>query len=166
MIQITELAPTLERVACKFTQSDEDRDDFVQDAMMGLLESAAVDPETLSNSRSYLIDRGKWAAQHAAEKLRKAEVTRSSSLDSGPSGFSFAELLPADTGDPESTREQAETIEELLAMAEDIPDGPQMVKLIYLGYSEKEIAEQCHVSPAAISQRKRKLITHWRRLQS
>jgi RNA polymerase sigma factor (sigma-70 family) len=162
-IQITELAPTLERVAYKFTSTDEDAADFLQDAMLGLVEFTQSDPNALSNSRTYLVNRGKWAGQQAADKHRTMENTRSTSLD-GP-GVTFAELLPAGTLDPQEAAEQAETIEELLSMTDDIPDGPKMVKLIYLGYSEKEIAETLHVSAAAISQRKHKLIARWRNLQ-
>ena len=169
--RITDLTPRLMAYA-RFVHSIQlDLPDVQQEMFLALLEKDRKQPAFASQTDAYLVRYALWMAQHAAEKTwtydshvaRTVNQTREAhngraqpDRDYSSDEIIFYDLTPdPDAADPAEVTEQRETLEALLSAVQEMsPSNQTLVKMIYLGYSESEIAEHLGISRPAVTQRK------------
>lgn len=134
-----------------------DRDDIRQEMYLALLEKTEADPTFLDNNDSYMAWFATWMAKHAADSARAYAGYvidgDDETLEIILSGHDDEQC------DPAAVAEQNEEMEELLAQIGALtPENQTVVKMVYLGYSNNEIAARLNISPAAVSWRKKNVI--------
>lgn len=151
--RLTDLTPRMLAYARTIQSPELDADDLYQEMALAIVERDQRDPAFLDQQDAYLTQYGTWQAKHAAEKSYSyhGHVTQ---LEDAAGMYC---LLGDDPdADPVQAAETAETIDELLEMVQALdPKNQQVVRLLYCGYSESEIARELHISRPAVSQRKR-----------
>jgi RNA polymerase sigma factor (sigma-70 family) len=152
------LAPRLRRKASALQSGspEHDADDLYQEMVLALLERAARSPAFADQADAYLLQYAEWTARHACEKSRT--YTRIVGEDDDPAGSrpTTFDLLPAHEPSPEAACIHTEQIEALArAVSELAPRDQVIVKMIYLGHQEVDIARHLNVSKSAVSHRKR-----------
>lgn len=129
-----------------------DREDIQQEMVKAILEQAQKDPDFIHQKDSYLLKLATWKAQAVAARTRVYD----NRVTEEPEEFDIFDASAS--ADPADLYEHQETMEELLEAIQKLsPENIQVVKMIYLGYSQKEISEKLNVSPAAVSQRKQSI---------
>jgi len=155
-----DLSPRLQRRSRSLahTCNEHTADDLYQDMAVSYLVRTQRQPEFASQTDAYIFTDLTWDAQNVAEKGRTYNRYMDSehifSDDEGDEVSSF-ELIASGEPNPEDSYIDTEAIEALSAAILTLtPENQQIVKMIYLGYSQVEIAAQLGVSKPAITQRK------------
>ena len=131
-------------------------DDLQQEMFIALLEKAQAAPGFAEQKDAYLVRYATWMAKHAAERT----WTYSSHVESQTLSLAGEDEVfdnfSDDNADPAYLVEQSEELEEMLSRLQDLsPENRTVVKMIYLGYTESEIATELGISRPAVTQRKR-----------
>lgn len=151
--RLTDLTPRMLTYARAIPPGELEPDDLYQEMALAIVERSQKDPRFLEQQDAYVTQFGTWRAKHAAERGYR-QAARTTPLEDGEADMYCLVSDPSE--DPEEAAEQAEALDELVEMVLELtPENQSVVKLIYLGYSESEIATRLHISRPAVSQRKR-----------
>lgn len=159
---ITNLTPRLQRKARKYAASapGQDADDIYQEMMLSLIERANEEPEFLDQTEAYITNHCEWTGgRHVATKSRiyskYVEAEPETTNDEGEA-IDWVETLIFDNGNnPERQllrKEQTAKLQEAIKTLGQ--DNQMVVKMLFEGRKQKEIAAAMHITPAAVSQRK------------
>lgn len=158
--RFTELTPRLQRKAAVLAHLNNEHaaDDLFQEMAVSYINRTARDPKFTAQKDAYIANELTWDAQNVAEKGRVYNRYMDSehifSDDDGDEISSF-ELIASSAPNPEDAYIETETLEALSeAILSLTPENQQIVKMIYLGYSQVEIAVKMGISKPAITQRK------------
>lgn len=130
-------------------------DDIRQEMYLALLEKQQEDPTFFDNNDSYMAWYATWTAKNQAARNRSYDHRIGRSTDTA----SF-EYYHVDRGesDPAKIAENNENLNEILDVLQQMaPENMSVIRMIYLGYTNMEIAETLKVTPAAVSQRKKNI---------
>lgn len=157
--RLVELLPAITRKAGYVASQTLAHDDIVQEMALAILERAAKRPGLENQKNAYIL----WDAYmnggvHAARHERLCHEQHASSVmvecDTEDDDFSIGAVIPVDSQImPEDALIQSEGIYN--AMHNLNATNRQVLSMLYLGYSETEIAHTLHISRPAVSQRKR-----------
>lgn len=140
---------------------DFDPEDILQTMKLALLERAEADPQFAEQTDYYLVQYAEWKAKNSAAASRTYrdyvdEMPRI--VDDDGEESSLLEILPDTSQPPDEIYELHEAAQQVMEyIRSHYPDYVEMVELLYLGYSQNEIADALGVSKGAISQRKKKI---------
>ena len=160
--RLVELLPAINRRAAFVGSHTLTADDVAQEMALSILERAAKTPNLENQKDAYILNAaylhgGINAARHERlcheNHVADAVVAcDSSNDDDGEPEFNI--FVPADSDvTPEDALIHSEAIE--ITMSKLSPSNRKLVAMLYIGYSETEIAKALHISRPAVSQRKR-----------
>lgn len=133
-------------------------DDIQQTAYLHVLEREQATPDyQQQHTVSYVTTGAIWQAKHRTTRAQRiyrkhvGELDNRRSYDNDDSGdesMDWEEITPGRAPTPE----EAAIIHEILEGIKQLsPKNQQVVRLIYAGYSQTEIAHKLGVSPAAVA---------------
>ena len=155
--RITELMPSLTKIACKMQFHGLDPDDTLQDMAVALIEKAIEQPEFSNQKDAYLLQYAKWTAWHnlSASHTYNDYVHPETWTEDSETGdrASSLDYIPCDAN-LEDTIEQHQAAVKLGEVIQTLsPENRQVVKMLYIGYSRAEIASKLGISRPAVTQR-------------
>jgi RNA polymerase sigma factor (sigma-70 family) len=155
------LTPKLRSIAYRIAQGDPsgvlDPDDIFQEMAIVLLERSEKDPEFLNQKDAYiLVTCAHNGGTHKVRSSRTHYHHYAYTTESTDDAFDdIIDLIPSREPSPEK---QVIDLEEIRAISAAYlaltPENQQVVKLLYLGDRQTEVAAVMGITPAAISQRK------------
>jgi len=159
--RLVELLPAINRRAAFVGSHTLTADDVAQEMALSILERAAKNPNLENQKNAYILydaymNGGLHSARHERlcheKHLADAVLACDSSNDNDEPEFNV--FVPADSDvTPEDALIHSEAIE--ITMSKLSPSNRKLVAMLYIGYSETEIAKALHISRPAVSQRKR-----------
>lgn len=160
--RIIALSPRIIR-RLSLRHNPEDIDDRYQDAVLGLLERAARDPEFGGQRDAYILQAAIWYAGHARQRAA-TYVTYVESLEADHAvhdrimddeeDLDVYDVLPG-SGDPARLVERRESLEQVVrAVKKQSPTNQAIVSSLISGVSESQTAANLGLSRPALSQRK------------
>lgn len=137
-------------------------DELVQHAVLKIYDRAEKDPEFIQQKNNYLIQYGYWMAMHCIEaggtynrfmgEIDPAGPDKSDEYKDIPPTW---DIIPSDEPDPARAVEERETLNDLIATVRRMsPDNQIIVKMMYYGVPQAQIASKFNVTSQAIKQRK------------
>lgn len=130
-------------------------DDIRQEMYLALLEKQQEDPTFFDNNDSYMAWYATWTAKNKAARSRRYDHRIEGSTDT--ESFEYYHV-DREKSDPAKIAENNENMTEILeALQQMASENVTVIKMVYLGYSNTEIAETLNVTPAAVSQRKKNI---------
>lgn len=153
------LAPRLQYKANFVYSPEHNADDLSQEAVLAILEKAGQTPTFADQTEAYIYRFGVWAMQKVAQSnlayhshVVAEEVETSSDEEDS---IDILDLIPAETEDPEEAVILEETINGIMEVVSSLsPENQTIVKMLWLGESQDEIARQLGITKGAVSQRK------------
>lgn len=148
---ITQNSRTLFAIARKFDIDPLETEDIFHDMIAALLDNAISNPDFVNQQDAYKFQFAKWHASHLLEKSKvysKYVAVEGASEDGEESAFDL--IADATQVDPADLLEGDLLIAAVKTLSRE---NQQIVKLLYVGYSKAEIADQMRISRPAVSQR-------------
>lgn len=153
----------LSRIANRYSTPEVEPDDLYQTMVTGLLEKANNDPAFPQQSQSYICQSAAFKALH---EIRANRIYRNycQSVTSKPNTGNddgqavYIDSFASPTLDPERAIEQAEEAFLILDTLRQLTGQQQtIVKMVYLGLRNHEIAARLHVSRSYISRTRKQI---------
>lgn len=150
LARIHEIDHHLNYIANRYAPgTGQDPEDLRQSFVLTFLERQACDPSFIEQKNAFQLIAAKWQALHSVTKedtyRRHVDILEEDQL----------ELIPGEGNNPEDLIIESESAEEILAIVEHLTSENQtVIRMIYLGYNESEIAQMLGISRPAVSQRK------------
>lgn len=131
--------------------------DFEQTAALKIIETEAKRPELAEQTDAYIAQCGIWAGR----SLVKSEQVYSEHIVSmeleDDDDMRFVEIKAGDLS-PEEQAIQEEVVHAIIEALKNLPaETTSIVKMLYLGYGEAEIARTLNISKSLVTQKKTKL---------
>lgn len=149
------LYPHLTRISRHLASNDQNPDDVYQVMNLGVLERASSDPSFLDQKDAYILYYAKCCAKHWIRSARRKAVNplpEADCEDTEDDSFDSVFFMMDDRAvDPEQKLILKETLERIKHLE---VSNQKLCVMIYLGYSQNEIAETLGVDKSAISHRK------------
>jgi RNA polymerase sigma factor (sigma-70 family) len=148
----------ISRAAQRLAYASVTEDDFSQQAALKIIEAETTRPELSRQTDAYIAQLGIWEARNLVKSEDKISQ-RTFPIDetSDEDGYRFTEI-EADQLGPEEQAIQDDVIRAITKALEGLkPDTTTIVKMLYLGYGEAEIARTLNISKSSVSQKKAKL---------
>lgn len=159
MTAITDSVVTrISRAAKRLAYAGVSTDDFVQVAALKVVETEQKRPDLAQQTEAYIAQGGIWAARNyvKTEELYSRHVV-SMSIEAGDDDRRFTDIEAGELG-PEEQAIQDEVIKAITKALEGLtPETTTIVKMLYLGYGEAEIARTLNISKSSVTQKKTKL---------
>ena len=159
--RIEGLAPRLQKKAAylQHMSPSQTSDDLYQEMVMALLDRMSKEPSFVNQKDGYLLQYADWVAR----KNGQADRTYRSYVDAmpvmiGDDGETTAilEFIASDTPTPEQMQVFAEDADALMSIVRDLsPENQTLVKMLYYGHEQVEIAKVLGITKGAVSQRKK-----------
>lgn len=159
--RLVDLLPAINRKAAFVGSHTLTADDIAQEMALSILERAAKTPDLVNQKDAYILNAaylhgGINGARHERlcheKHMANAMVASDSSYDEDDD-YSFDEVVPVSNTTPEDEYLQFEGLFDTLNQLS--LSNRKLVAMLYIGYSETEIAKALHISRPAVSQRKR-----------
>lgn len=154
------LTPTLRKIARTTvgTLSEYDQDDLIQAMNEGLVKQAKRNPSFLDQEDGFWLKKARWVAQSLAGSgrayTRRVDAEIITHGDDGDELSNF-DFMSSDSGDMEERIGQIDALERIAALL--TPDELILVKMLYQGYSQDEIAARIGVVKTTITMRKQRI---------
>jgi RNA polymerase sigma factor (sigma-70 family) len=162
--KIAELSSRLNRYSYCITGPELTPEDSYQEMILAFLKKAGDDPTFIAQKDAYQVRYASWVAMqkaHAGNTYRKYVCSLEDLTAGENDDMDVFEVFPSNDGSVEDqviANENAEEMNELISTLS--PSNQTVIAMIYLGYSQVEIAEQLGVSKVAVSQRKATIRKH------
>lgn len=134
----------LENISRRYGQTY-DSGDLYQEMALAIIERSTTDPSFLGQTPSYVVSYGAYKG--------KDTVKRERVIGSRTVSEDILENFEDYSEDPASFFEEYQAAVRVLdALKRLSPTQQTIVKMVYLGYSQKEISQELGISAAAVSQ--------------
>ncbi len=164
---MTALTPTvctrISRAANALAHSGIEAADFFQIAAVKILEVQSGNPDFQNQTPAYIAQRGIWEAREtaSAEAVYGQHIVNlieeNDQDDEDEAGYTFRDI-EAETPGPEELAIQEEMIRAITKALETLPPTvTTVVKMLYLGYGETEIARTLGITTGAVTQKRNSL---------
>lgn len=158
--RISELAPRLNARARAIAAAspEHDPDDLFQEMALAIIDRTNRDASFISQKDAYILQFATWFGKNRASASRTYGKYVGQEMmikaEDGDTISSF-DLIGDNTQNPERQYIRMETAEDLGERIKTLtPHNQQIVAMIYLGYSQVEIAKELGISKPAVTQRK------------
>ena len=161
---IDQITPHLRaRLRVLANPSDSIFDDLLQHAIIKIFEKSILDPAFAEQKDAYIVQYGFWMAKHQIESEcvygKYVESLGDTTVEAtDDDDITMFEVIPAEDPDPAVEAMRRETLAELVEAVRSLsPESRILVKMLYAGYNEREIASALHVSYQAVNCRKQSI---------
>lgn len=157
--KLIDLQPRITRSAAYNETDRTSADDIAQEIYLDILERAAKNPSLYEQTDAYIlwqsVRNGGGHAVRSETRYAAHLQSVSAAADEDGEEMDWYEVTPGSSPDPAEAAELDETLAEIIEGIYKLsPENKQIVSMLYLGYSESEIAAKLGVSRPAITQRK------------
>lgn len=158
--RLQSITPTLRKIArsVQGTLSEYDQDDLIQAMHEGLVKQAKKNPSFLDQEDGYWFKKARWVALNMAGSgrayTRRVDAEIITRGDDGEELSNF-DFMSSDNGDMEERIGQIDALERIAALL--TPEELTLVKMLYQGYSQDEIAARMGVVKTTITMRKQRI---------
>ena len=156
--RINDISRRLRGMCGRFSVPDMDTDDLFQSCIAHILER---EDQYIDQRDEYILTACRWHLMHLLEASKvylrwvDCEGTVNNGDDDESEESTFDRIPSSSDFRPvEKKSEQAELAEDMLAIIKTLdPKNQQIIKLIFVGYKNSEIAEMLDISRPAVTQR-------------